>query len=133
MVGLIFSSVSRETDRSREHLIRRLRKVALHTVHDLGRNVPLVGGMAVHAVIDQTAVRHLLDDVAGGRRIAPQHGLVSEAVLSHLSAHESRLTLLVEPVHPAELVEERQHGRQGITVMFSCPRPFSPGCLYLLI
>lgn len=78
----------RQTDRRREHLVGRLREVALHAVHDLGRDVALVGGMTVYAVIDESAMRHVLDDVAGGRRVAPQNGFVPEAVLAHLSGRK---------------------------------------------
>ena len=84
----------------------------LHLVHNLGIDVTLVRGMTVYTVVYQLGVRQVLHNVARGRRVAPQHGLVAEAVLAHLFADERRLPLLVDFVDPAEFVKERQHRLQ---------------------
>ena len=103
-----------QTDRGCEYLIGRLGQIVLHLVHNLGIDVTLVRGMTVYTVVYQLGVRQVLHNVARGRRVAPQYGLVAEAVLAHLFADERRLPLLVNFVDPAEFVEKRQYRRQCV-------------------
>ena len=103
-----------QTDRGCEYLIGRLGQIVLHLVHNLGIDMTLVRGMTVYTVVYQLGVRQVLHNVARGRRVAPQHGLVAEAVLAHLFADERRLPLLVNFVDPAEFVEKRQYRRQCV-------------------
>ena len=88
-------------------------QIHLHLVHQLRIHQAAICRMAVHTVIDQCTVWHMVHQIGTDRRISPQNGLVKPVAFHHFSDIGGH-PLLIQPVNPTILIEKRQYRRQGV-------------------